>query len=266
MERDFHFFRYQKAILHYSKYGNGPKPIFCFHGFGLTGAMFSELEKILARDYTVYSFDLFFHGQSEWLSDEEAISEKFWSELITAFTKENNITSFSLLGFSIGARSVWSLANTLPEKINEIIAIAPDGVTNSGWYSLATGSKTTRFLFKTLLSKKEYINTLLNVGMAMMLMPRLTVRFAKCQLRTAKQRQKVYLTWVTYRKLKANTKSLAESINKLKIPITFYIGEQDKVIRKKSIHSLVKKLDNQNVILLKAGHLNLINAVIKYLE
>src|ERR1700741_765271 len=101
MERKEHFFHYKQASLHYSVYGNGSKPIFLFHGFGLNGTIFYELEKVLAEEYTLYNFDLFFHGKSEWRTLEEPMSEEFWTELVTEFIREKNLPSFSLLGYSI---------------------------------------------------------------------------------------------------------------------------------------------------------------------
>ena len=140
MDRTFHFFHYQTATLHYSNYGKGSKALFCFHGFGLSGALFYPLEELFSPEYTIYNFDLFFHGQSKWNAGEIPIEEEFWARLIKEFCKENNISNFGLLGYSIGARPVWSIAQSIPEKVKEIIAIAPDGITNSLWFDLATGT------------------------------------------------------------------------------------------------------------------------------
>ena len=242
MDRTLHFFHYQKATLHYSMIGNGPKALFCFHGFGFTGTLFYPLETIIPAEYTIYNFDLFFHGKSTWDYGDTPIEETFWAELISAFCTENKIQKFSLIAYSIGARPVWSLMNKLPNKITEIIAIAPDGITNSFWYTLATGTKLTRLLFKKLLTNKIYITTFLNIGMYLKIMPAVTVRFAKSQLRTKEQRERVYLTWVTFRKLKSDNSLLAKNSNKLPFPITIYLGQYDKIIKYKMVKPLAEKI------------------------
>ena len=266
MDRTLHFFHYQKASLHYSKLGNGSKALFCFHGFGFTGALFYPFEELFSEEYTIYNFDLFFHGKSTWSFGEIPIEEEFWAKLITEFCKENTIVTFSLLAYSIGARPVWSITNKIPEKVKGIIAIAPDGITNSLWYRLATGTIFSRYLFKILLSSKIYINIFLTIGMFLKIMPEVTVRYARSQLRTKEQRNRVYLTWVVYRKLKSNHKLLSENINNYAIPLTIYLGEYDKIIRYSLLKPLLEKVKTKTIITLKAGHLNLLKKVQEYLS
>lgn len=266
MDRTLHFFHYQKATLHYSMIGNGPKALFCFHGFGFTGTLFYPLESVIPSEYTIYNFDLFFHGKSTWDYGDTPIEEAFWAELISAFCTENNIPKFSLIAYSIGARPVWALTNKLPSKITEIIAIAPDGITNSFWYNIATRTNFTRLLFKKLLSNKIYITTFLNFGLFLRIMPAVTVRFAKSQLRTNEQRNRVYLTWVTFRKLKSNHTILSENINKFTIPITIYLGQYDKIIKYKMVKPLAEKIKTINIITLAAGHLNLLKKVFETIQ
>jgi pimeloyl-ACP methyl ester carboxylesterase len=265
MERKCLFFKYNQVSLHYSIYGEGSIPIFFFHGFGLTGLIFEELEKVLPTEYIVYNFDLPHHGKTQWKEGEEPITHEFWKELIEAFCKENRIQAFSLLGYSIGARLVWSTALSFPDRVKEIIVMAPDGIKNSLWYSMATGSSFSRMIFKKMLLK-NYIQNFLKIGQFFHLAPKITVRFAESQLVTAEQRSRVYYTWVIFRKLIVVPEILGARINQHHIPLTIYLGAQDRIITFTTIESLTNKLKQKNVITLQAGHSNLISKVVEYLK
>lgn len=52
MDRTAQFFQHQNTTLHYSVSGTGSKTLLCFHGFGLTGQSFYELEESLSNEYT----------------------------------------------------------------------------------------------------------------------------------------------------------------------------------------------------------------------
>jgi pimeloyl-ACP methyl ester carboxylesterase len=266
MERTEHFFHYKQATLHYTLYGTGAKPLFCFHGFGLTGESFFELEKKLSNEYTLYNFDLFFHGKSEWKEEDKPISESFLAKLILEFNKEKNISSFSLLGYSIGARFVWTITNSFPDKVKEIIVLAPDGISTSFWYRLATGSSVSRSVFKLFLSHKKYGASFLKIGSFFKLVPSTTLRFVESQLQTKEQRDKVYKTWIVFRELKANNSSLANNINRNTIPLTIYLGTHDKIITYKTIQPLVEKIKHATIVVLEAGHSNLISKMVDYIS
>jgi pimeloyl-ACP methyl ester carboxylesterase len=266
MERKYYFFHYKQASLHYSVYGKGSTPIFLFHGFGLNGEIFYELEKVLAEEYTVYNFDLFFHGKSEWKAGVESMSEKFWAELMTEFVREQTISSFSLLGYSIGAKLVWCTVKQLPDKVKEIIVIAPDGITSNTWYKLATRTAFDRAIFKTLLFNEKIIFTFIKIGRWLRFVPPITIRFAESQLGSEEQRKRVYQTWLVYRELRCDNTKLAFEINKNKIVLTIYLGVHDKIITYEIVKPLAEKIITKNIITLQAGHSNLITAVKNYLS
>jgi pimeloyl-ACP methyl ester carboxylesterase len=266
MERNFYSFRHGDATLHYSVYGTGPVPLLCFHGFGVSGQIFYELEEVLAKRYTIYNFDIFYHGKSTWEGGEKPLTSILWKEWMNAFRKENNIGTFSLLGYSIGARLVWHTGIHFSKNIKEIIVMAPDGVINSIWYRLATGSRFGLWLFRRLLAHAPRMETLLNMGKKLRLVPFATARFAGSQLSTAEQRERVFHTWSVFRKLGPVNEKLAEEINRLEIDTTFFLGVHDRIITQKTIQPLVEKLKHKNILSLQAGHTNLVKVATRYLK
>ncbi|HSZ24105.1 MAG TPA: alpha/beta hydrolase [Cytophagaceae bacterium] len=266
MERTFYFFHYKQASLHYSITGVGTTPLFCFHGFGQTGEIFYELEKEWQNKYTIYSFDLFFHGKSEWRAGEKAISDSFLGALIREFRVEKKISSFSLLGYSIGSKLAWSIVKQFPDKVKEIIVIAPDGITDSIWYRLATRSLIGSVVFKIVTSTKKISGILFAFGKILKILPPAVVKFAKSQLVTEEQRKQVYYTWIVLRKLKIEPQIIAGLINKNKIETTFYLGRYDKIIRYETIKPLAEKIEQKNIIILPSGHTGLVAEVKNYLS
>ena len=59
-------FTFQERTIHVHKSGSGPENMLLFHGFGQTGQVFQEWHQALEETHILYSFDLFFHGETEW--------------------------------------------------------------------------------------------------------------------------------------------------------------------------------------------------------
>jgi len=51
--------------LEYEIIGDGDKTMFAFHGFGISAELFRNLESSLGKKYTIYSFNLPYHGLSQ---------------------------------------------------------------------------------------------------------------------------------------------------------------------------------------------------------
>ena len=57
-----------------------------FHGYGENSGVFKKIGEVLTEQYTIYSFDLFFHGKSKWPFGSKALEKKFWLEIIENFS------------------------------------------------------------------------------------------------------------------------------------------------------------------------------------
>jgi pimeloyl-ACP methyl ester carboxylesterase len=132
------FLNFHNSTLHFTILGNGPEHLLMFHGFGQDNNSFDSLSKLLSPLYTVYVFDLYFHGQSVWGDDEKALEKKRWKEIIQHFLLENKIENFCVAGYSLGGKFALATLEAFPEKTRAIILLAPDGIKTSFWYSIAT--------------------------------------------------------------------------------------------------------------------------------
>lgn len=240
--------------LFYSKEGNGPQPMLFFHGFGQDHSVFLPLAKTLSSTYTCYLFDLYFHGESTWHQEETPLEKEEWKAIIARFLEENQIHQFSLAGFSLGSKLALAILEAFPERTKEIFLIAPDGIRTSFWYSLATYPPPLRRLFKSMITHPQRFFSLANALQAIGLLDKGLQRFAGSQMNTEEKRRRVYLSWVTFRRLNFDMHVLASIINRHHIATTVITGRFDKVIRSENMARLTKHLQHQNSIVIDAGH------------
>ena len=124
-------FEYKKYIVSYEKWGNGSETLIAFHGFGQSATIFSNIAPALEKNFTVYACSLFYHGESKLpnhISAGKPLPAEFFKEGLLKFCKQNNIEKFSLMGYSLGGRLVLKLLEMIPERINSLLLLAPDGV------------------------------------------------------------------------------------------------------------------------------------------
>lgn len=258
MNTGYHTFHYGNTILGYQKAGKGSESILLFHGFGQDNTIFNSLINELGDRFTLYSFDLFFHGQSKWLLDETPLSKIFWKELLGQFLIKNNIEKFSLIGFSLGGKFALACLEGYPARINSIILIAPDGIKTNFWYSLATYPLALRSLFKSMIIKPGRFLSFVKLARLLKLADAGIIRFAKSQMDTEEKRKRVYYSWIVFRMLKFDMNDLAAIINTHKIQLTVIIGKFDKIITVKNVNRLLLLTRNHDLKVLEAGHNNLI--------
>jgi pimeloyl-ACP methyl ester carboxylesterase len=259
-------FLYKEAALHYGLYPGGHKILLAFHGFGQSQHYFSSLAAALQKGYTVYSFDLFYHGQSHWPDSDQPLTKGFWKEMITAFLKEQQIDRFSLVGFSLGGKFVLATFEALPEQTDEILFIAPDGIRTSFWYSLATYPSWARGYFKKIVEKPESLFKLMNLFRKLQIIDSGILRFAEYQMGARHQRERVYHSWMMSRHLYFKMPLIAELINKNGIKIKMFLGRYDKLMTQRNMQNLLRHVKQYDLEILDRGHSMLIEDVARYLK
>ena len=98
------FVRHKKSLLHYKMLGSADRTLFIFHGFGQDHQAFQSISDTLSAHYTLFVFDLYFHGKSEWGYDEMPLEKEHWKETIGLLLEEYHIGKFAVAGFSLGGK------------------------------------------------------------------------------------------------------------------------------------------------------------------
>ncbi len=256
---------YRNSELFYYKEGTGTKTILLFHGFGHDHRAFEPWSEVLQKEYTAYSFDLFFHGNSKW-ENQQALKKDDWKKIMQLFFDQEKIERFEIVGFSMGARFALTTVALFPERIQKIILLAPDGVNVNFWYRLATSSSLMRSLFRALILSPNSLKVILKLLRLFRLDDKNVLRFAEAQLNTTGKRQRVYQSWIYFRHLHFNLSDLSRLLNTKNIPIIFIVGKLDKVIVAEKIKTFAKGLEREQFHLLDAGHHDLIEKAISIVK
>jgi len=244
--------------LCYYKEGTGPKTILLFHGFGQDHSVFSSYAHALGPGYTLYAFDLYFHGQSEWHPNDYPISKESWKEIITQFLKELKIERFSLLAFSIGARFALAAVEAFPERIDHLFLLAPDGIRKNFWYTMATSTMPMRALFKSFVKNPGRFSKIVHLARRLNLVSPAMLDFVQSQMDTQEKRMRVYHSWVVFRKLRFNLPLMAHLINDHSIVVTVILGKRDAVIQAQNVSAFTGLLKQSRLEIIPAGHTGIV--------
>lgn len=258
--------------LHYDRLGRGPKVLLAFHGVGQTGRRcYEPFARHLSNYYTIYAFDLFHHGQSRGLngnddfSDADVLTKSIWKKLIQDFILEKNIDRFDVAGFSLGGRYALATAEAFPEKLDQLILMAPDGVVDHPLFGLATRFAPTRGLYRRLSDNPQPLFAAADLAHKVRLLPEKMVSFVRYAMGTPQQRRQIYCSWVSLRELSFNMIELQTLLKENGVDIWLFVGKYDPVITPKKMRVLSKRLPPDRFVVLESGHGGLVERAARHL-
>jgi pimeloyl-ACP methyl ester carboxylesterase len=254
--------------LFYTRIGNGGKNLLLFHGFGQDHSVFISIANALSDQYTCYLFDIYFHGKSHWPADEKPLEKEEWKRIIGNILLSNNISDFNLFGYSMGAKFAFATLEAFPGQVKELLLVAPDGIKTSTWYSLATYPTVMRKFFKSMINHHSRFLGIARALSQLRLMDRGLIRFAELQMNTEERRKRVYFSWVVFRHLSFDMKSIASLLNQYSVKLVVVVGRYDKVIRPENMNRLLQHTRQYRFVVLDGGHNNLTSdpAVVQILK
>ena len=245
---------YHQTVLYFQKFGSGNKVLLAFHGYGQNSKAFEKIAETIGTKYTLYSFDLFFHGKSTWPFGSKPLRKTFWTEIIQNFLSSNGVSKFSLAGYSMGGKFVLATLEAFAPKIEEVFLIAPDGIKTNPWYSLATYPVFLRGVFKVMIRFPKPLFTLMDAMLYLRVLERGLIKFARRKMNTEIKRRRVYYSWVVFRHLTFDMEKIAGLINLHDIRVNMVLGKFDKIITGENMQVLVEKLNDCKLIMLETGH------------
>ncbi len=225
-----------------------------FHGYGQDHTVFQKHVSGLTHRYRFYSFDLFFHGKSEWPFGDRPIEKKEWRELLQAWLQERDIQSFSVLGFSMGGKFALATFEAFPDRIQELLLIAPDGIRLSPWYKLATYPLPTRMLFRSMINHHHRFIRIIHFAQWLRLVDRGVLRFVETQMNTAEHRSRVYHSWVVFRHLAFDLPTLARLAKEHRLTVRAWVGAHDKLITTATVSRFTRLVPDAQLQVLDTGH------------
>ncbi len=236
-----------------------------FHGIGQDHRCFLPLVNVLKAQYTLYLFDLPFHGETSAL-DSEKLSMPSWKEMLNVFLNEESLSTFSVAGFSMGGKFALATVQLFPEQITSCWLFAPDGITESPWYRLATRFWLTKSLFKFFVSNVGNFQKLAYPFLKLGLVEKSMVKFAQSTLATEVQRERVYRSWIAFSTIRPDMPTVGNFIVHYKIDLKLFLGQFDALLPASYMEPLTKRLPSLKPIILKTGHHRLIEKAAGWFE
>jgi pimeloyl-ACP methyl ester carboxylesterase len=255
-----HYFENSFVTLHYYKFGNGPKNMLCFHGYGMHGRQFISLEPALGQQYAFYGFDLFFHKETK-LKDQSLgtikhnrITKKQLAELIGEFCRFESIERFSVIGYSMGSHYATVVAEELGGRIDEYIVAAPSSLNPGLLIRLFSKYKPgNRLLQKLALSERALIN-LLNLSKWLKLIDDTGRNILYKEIDTPELRFNLYASFTYLRLLETDEARLIKALTENHIRSIFIFGRRDMMYPPSIGKEFFARFKQAEIVILEADH------------
>lgn len=240
--------------LYYQQTGSGPEWLVAFHGYGNDASIFDDLAAALAHRYTILSFDLPFHGNSNQWPDDMVFSKNDLVTLITAIRNMTGAESLSFMGYSMGGRVCLCIMELIPEMVQQVLLVAPDGLVFNFFYYFVTHLSLGRYLFRKFLTSQTIYRPVVTGLHKMRLLDISRYRFVMHYLESESSRNMLLKVWPAMRLLLPDQKKVKEHIRRYHIPVSIFMGKFDRVIPVKLATKFSKGLPTVHLHVLPKGH------------
>ena len=241
--------------LAYQIFGDGETIILCFHGHGRS----SEDFKFLSRpNRKIISIDLFLHGDSTFDHSriyKDLIALEHVEKLLENLFLKEKIDQFHLVAYSQGGRFTLSLFPRFAERVLSLNLIAPDGMSDTNFYSWSQRRWWARGLFKRWVNRPQELMSIAKaLAQAKIIRPKI-IDFLNYYTADQKRLQLAHATWRGFRKLRPSNELIKSSLIEHKTPFQLIIGKYDQIITSKSARAFLKSINQQDALVeIPFGH------------
>jgi len=239
--------------LHYYKWGVGKKLLLAFHGYGDTAEIFLSMADFLEAEYTILSVDLPHHGGSKWETISR-LTSKDLGAIATSLMKEYNAGKISLIGYSLGGRICLAIAAQIPECIEKIVLIAPDGLKKDPYYYFFTRTWLGKKVFNNLLDRPGPYFAVMRLLKNARLVHHKRYKFAMNFLGTRESRDMLLRVWPAMNEVMPEPEQLKKIIATHHLPVIIFMGQHDKIIPPAIAMKFKQDLDSVQVFVIEKGH------------
>ena len=254
------FVRDGNSMLSYIQVGDGPNVWITFHGFAQTKLEFAKLAGGLGNGHRIYSFDLFFHGDSLWLDGDMVLTPIRWKVFIEKFLAKENIQQFNIAAFSLGGKFALLTLSLFPDRVSKISLIAADGVKTTIWFKLAR-YRFIRDRLKGLVVNASLFYKAIKWVERMKIIDKQVTNFAKLQMEHRKRRRRLFYSWMVFREIKPEIPQIAKLINEHNIQLMVVLGQYDPLMTTKTMNPLWKRVHNRQMLIFPTGHYTLMREI-----
>lgn len=233
-----------------------------FHGFARPLEDLKTVHEAWPVAHTMISIHLPHHGASKPITDsgpiDQPISPATLNRIIEAIIEKEipKSSQRTLLGYSIGGRIALALTADAPDKWNQLILLAPDGLKKSPFYTLTVHTRLGRWIWFFIDRNEKRVwkwtDTLYRWG----LISQHLHGFAYFHTESHEMRMMVWNGWRSHRACWPNHRSIVKSLTQVpRVKLIF--GEFDKIIpyhNSKRLRKLTQGLEHVSFHSIRSGH------------
>jgi pimeloyl-ACP methyl ester carboxylesterase len=256
------FVTHPAGKLAYRRFGSGSEVWIFFHGFGQRHQDLLAFEKLRTPKQRYLFVDNIYHGHSSWNSSEKALGKEEWKAILLSLLQKESIETFHLVGYSMGGKFALLSYELLPNRVNSLLLLAPDGIKTGLWYSMSNYPRSIHPLFKRVIFRPKRFFRLVDGLKTARLLQKSMVKFVKTQLETRSKRAQAYLVWKVLGGINLQLGAIIRQLRQHPIPVTVVLGKYDRMVSPKNLKRFTTKVPQLQLILLPVGHGQLIEATV----
>lgn len=219
---------YGSSTISYRRSGHGPGQLICFHGYGETAGAFDFLEEYAGDLYTIYAIDLPAHGNTRWEPGKDLLASDL-RDIVAAITGPGK-SPLTLMGFSLGGRMALALYQLIPERVEKLVLLAPDGLKVNRWYWLATQTRAGNRFFRFTMEHPGWFFGMLKLFNRMGLLNASIFKFINYYISNREVRMLLYTRWTSLRRIKPDLKQIRELVKEKRTDVRILYGRHDRII------------------------------------
>ncbi len=239
--------------LYYRQTGTGSRLLLSFHGYGEDGQRFALLDQYLAEAYTHLAFDLPFHGNSHW-QQGDYLHPTALATAIQELAAARKVRTFSLLGFSMGARVCLCIVSLLPTLTERLVLIASDGLAFDGYYHFLTRTLIGKQIFTDLVHRPGKYLKLIAWLRHMKMLDESRYKFVMHYLGAAASRARLLQIWPAMAQMRPRARAVKSTISRYNIEAHLVMGKYDRIMPVKLAQQFKYGLETVHLHILEKGH------------
>ncbi len=251
------FLQYEESKVSYLRFGKGPKLLIAFHGFADRAVIFLPLRKALRNEYTIFSIDLPYNGQTEW--KKSYFTQQDIAGIIRQILDAEQKDRFSLMGYSFGGRIAQTMLFEFHSQIDKIFLIAPDGIATHGFFNVTIMprimKKIVRWVMRGLLQKPRWAINLIDYLYRIKLISKFKHDFAYSHISTKVRRDRIFCTWLSLNDFVFSPDRIKDLLRETQIATELFFGKRDEIVPLYAGEWLAEGLPNVRLHVLDEGHL-----------
>lgn len=269
MESSTSIFVANDIQLEYRIVGNGNETILAFHGFGQDIDDFHPFYDLIKAHQRLVSIRLFQHGKSQFPDHRiphQPLQKQEFGLLIEAFIEHLEVNEIFLLGYSLGGKVCLNLLESIPQKINGVLLLAPDGFQNNKIYAFTSKTALGRSIYRYILDKPKPLFGLSKALNSVGILDDKLLHFVLFHMRDYEQRKLVYDTWLIYRDFEIDKRRLQSVLADSAISFQVLFGKFDKIIRPEVAEEFFQDDLAKSMHIIQSGHLILNPTTKKFIQ